>query len=211
MGQVSCSYCFCCPCFGTGRGRQRAAGRVRRWLPAPLCKTIISSCLLANCHPDLLQPRVGGERGGGETSWLLFPLLSVSVLSQNESMAQPGTPNFKGNSIHSPFLFQEFMHSGQFSWIRTMWLGKGVGSYCSYMLKSLSCISDLLRFFSLSEEADDGLKQLCSKLHWGCWPFQILLLGNAVPDLLLQKIVYGGWVVLGVHSSQIISPELTYT
>ncbi len=40
--------------------RPGAAGGVRRWLPALPSKTIISSCFLANCHPDLLPPRVEG-------------------------------------------------------------------------------------------------------------------------------------------------------
>lgn len=100
--------------------------------------------------------------GVGETSWLLFPLLSVSLLSQNESMAQPGTPNLKGNLIHSIFLFQEFMHSGQFSRIRNMWFREGVGGYCS-MLQSLAILllQLIIRFIKmlvfLREEADNGL------------------------------------------------------
>lgn len=47
--------------------RPGAAGGVRRWLPALPSKTIISSCFLANCHPDLLPPRVeGGGRAQGK-------------------------------------------------------------------------------------------------------------------------------------------------
>lgn len=52
--------------------RAGAAGRVRRRLPAHPSKTIISSCFLANCHPDLLLARVKEE--GGRRGSLMAPL-----------------------------------------------------------------------------------------------------------------------------------------
>lgn len=154
--------------------------------------------------------------GAKETSWLLFPLLFVSLLSQNESMAQPGTPNFKGNSIHSPFLFQEFMHSGQFSSIGTMWFGKGVGSYCN-MLKSLAILYQIYKdaFFFVAVIREQMM--VCSRSASSCIGAAHDLSKYCCWEMLFQiysskRLCVGvGGVVLGVHSSQIISLELTYT